>query len=540
MSEHPASDRTPRPAAPGRLRRLAGRRRLLLVVAALLLVVGALLLSLATRLTPHVRDAAIAALAARFDSEVAVRTLQVSVFPRPQISGDGLELRLGGRTDVPPLVSAGSFSASAGLLGLIGPPLRLRDVELDRLEITIPPRRDRRERAGAPDREGARARAGVRPDAIVVDRIASREARLQILSRNPEKLPRVFEIHDLVIHGFGGETDAPFRAVLTNPVPHGRIATEGAFGPWAAEEPGRTPVRGRYTFEGADLGTIDGLGGTLTSHGRYAGVLERIEVSGETWAPDFSLDLARQPVPLRTRFDAVVDGTNGDTRLERIEARLAETPITARGLVVRAREARGRHVAVEASVRGGRIEDLVRLAVRRDRPPLTGRVDLDARVFLPAGERDVIERLRLDGVFALDRARFTRMNVQRRIDELSRRGRGRPDDERPSVVSRLSGEFRLRGGLLGLERLRFAVPGAVVQLAGAIDLRRETLDLAGDLLLDAELAETTSGVKAVLARLVQPLFRRKGGGSKLPIRVTGTLEKPEFKLDLGRALTPGR
>ncbi|HXH05634.1 MAG TPA: AsmA-like C-terminal region-containing protein [Vicinamibacterales bacterium] len=506
------------------------------------LVVAAVLVSAATKLTPHVREAAVAALAARFDSHVTIRTLQVGLFPRPQVSGSGLALRLAGRTDVPPLMSVGSFSASAGLLGLLGSPLRLRAVELDRLEITIPPRRDRRSRteARAAETQDRPAGDGGAPDAIRIDRIAAREARLEILSRNPEKLPRVFEIHDLVMHDFGGEAGAPFRAVLTNPLPRGRIATEGAFGPWVAGDPGRTPVRGTYTFDRADLNTIDGLGGTLTSRGRYAGVLEHIDVSGETWTPDFSLDLARQPLPLHTRFDAVVDGTNGDTRLERIEGRLGETPITARGLVVRAQEVRGRHVAVEASVRNGRIEDLVRLAVRRDRPPVVGLIDLDAKLFLPAGGRDVIERLRLDGAFALDRARFTRMNVQRRIDELSRRGRGRPDDESPSVVSKLSGVFRLRDGRLDLERLRFAVPGAVVELAGAIDLRRETLDLGGDLLLDAELAETTSGVTAVLARLAQPLFRRKGGGSKLPIRVTGTLERPEFKLDLGRALTPGR
>jgi hypothetical protein len=44
----------------------------------------------------------------------------------------------------------------------------------------------------------------------------------------------------------------------------------------------------------------------------------------------------------------------------------------------------------------------------------------------------------------------------------------------------------------------------------------------------------TSGVKSLLARLAQPLFRRKGGGTRLPIRISGTRSKPQFGLDFGR------
>ena len=76
------------------------------------------------------------------------------------------------------------------------------------------------------------------------------------------------------------------------------------------------------------------------------------------------------------------------------------------------------------------------------------------------------------------------------------------------------------------------MPGAVVQLAGTYDLRREALDFRGHLLLDASLAETTSGWKSIAARVAQPFFRRRGGGSKLPIKVTGPRAKPEFGLDI--------
>jgi AsmA-like C-terminal region len=107
------------------------------------------------------------------------------------------------------------------------------------------------------------------------------------------------------------------------------------------------------------------------------------------------------------------------------------------------------------------------------------------------------------------------------------------------VVSRLSGNFTLRGGTLTFSNLSFAVPGAVVQLAGTYDVKHETVDFHGNLLLDATLAETTSGWKAVVGRIAQPLFRRQGGGSKLPIRISGPRDNPAFGLDVGRALGPG-
>jgi hypothetical protein len=107
------------------------------------------------------------------------------------------------------------------------------------------------------------------------------------------------------------------------------------------------------------------------------------------------------------------------------------------------------------------------------------------------------------------------------------------------VVSHLSGNFTLRAGTLTFSDLSFGVPGAIVQLAGTYDVKHETVDLRGNLLLDATLAETTSGWKAVLGKIAQPLFRRPGGGSKLPIRISGPREQPEFGLDVGRALGPG-
>ena len=80
------------------------------------------------------------------------------------------------------------------------------------------------------------------------------------------------------------------------------------------------------------------------------------------------------------------------------------------------------------------------------------------------------------------------------------------------------------------------MPGSTVRLHGAYNLHSEQMNFTGDLLTDATLADMTSGVKSLLARLAQPFFKREGGGTRLPIRIHGTRAKPEFGLDFGRVL----
>ena len=84
------------------------RRRTLLVAFTLILIFAAIVLSVATRATPHVRNRATTALNERFRSDVDLESLQISVFPRPEITGTGLTLRHNGRTDVPPLIKIDS------------------------------------------------------------------------------------------------------------------------------------------------------------------------------------------------------------------------------------------------------------------------------------------------------------------------------------------------------------------------------------------------------------------------------------------------
>jgi hypothetical protein len=506
-------------------------RRLLLLVGALLVIGGLVIVAWGIRAVPQVKERLLAALNERFESKVEMTSLDVSIVPRPRVAGTALTFRHKGRTDVPPLIRLESFAASANIAGLVRSPIHLHDVTLQGLEIQVPPGGLN---TGNDDRE--HVAHAERPSPILIDEIVSRSASLHILPRRTDRLPRVFEIHDLVMRDFGAAKGSPFQAGVTNPVPKGRVETTGTFGPWHADEPGLTPIRGSYTFAKADMNVIKGIGGTLSSVGSYGGLLQRIKVEGQTETPDFSIDLAGQPVPLNTRFTAVVDGTNGDTYLEKVEATLGESLILAVGSVVRAQDIKGRHVALDIEIDKARLEDLMRLAVKGERSPITGRVDMATKFLLPAGDADVIERLQLDGRFRLAEARFTNVDVQTKIATLSARGRG---DEGGipagnSVVSNMGGRFVMKNARIAFSELTFGVPGAVVELKGAYDLRAETIDFTGYLLTDATLADMTSGIKSVLARLAQPLFRRPGGGSRLPIKISGPRAKPQFGLDVRR------
>jgi hypothetical protein len=537
---------TPRPR-----RRIT--RRGWVAVAILFAVVLATVASLFTRVTPHVRDLAVKALNERFDSETEIATLQVSIFPQPGLSGTGLVVRHKGRRDVAPLITIKSFSASASIPGLIFKQLHLKTIDLEGLEIHVPPGGLRGAGLALPKEGETKApKPGNDPgddksrqplsdrSPILIDTITSRAARLQIDPRDTAKLPRVFEIHDLVMTDFGFDRAAAFEARLSNWKPAGEIHVRGTFGPWNTSDPRMTALGADYSFDNANLDTIKGIGGILSSKGRFHGVLERIRVEGTTDTPDFRVDVAGQPVRLQTRFAAVVDGTNGNTWLDPVEATLAgSSHIVARGEVVRSQDVKGRKIYLQITIDDARMEDILKLAIKGKQTPLTGQMKMQTTFLLPAGEADVPQRLQLDGAFSIAQARFTSFNVQQRIDTLSRRGRGDTGNSGPSVVSNLSGRFVMKNGRIQLRNLTFAVPGSAVQLAGSFDLKSEQLDFDGHLLLDASLSETVTGFKSVLVKLAQPFFRRPGGGTKLPIRVSGTPENPAFGLDVKRALTPG-
>jgi hypothetical protein len=484
------------------------------------------------------RQLVIDTLSERLDSDVRLDSFSVDLFPTVDVRGEGLVVQLRGHADMPPLLKIRGFVMKGGLFGLVGRPRRFRQITLDGLEINIPPGgsdfADHYNRAASPESADQPSSSPLH-----IEELESTDAVLRLIPRRAGKQPREFLIHRLTMQGVGVTQRMPFKAELTNPIPRGAISTEGRFGPWGRDVPSATPVEGTYVFRNADLSTIKGIGGILTSTGDFHGPLGRIEVAGETKTPDFQLKVAGNPMPLSTTFRAVVDGTDGDTYLKSVDAQLAKTAIAATGVIAGTPGVKGRTVQVDAKIADGRIEDLLRLSVKGQEPLLTGNLSLRSEFTLPPGHEDVVDRMRLKGSFDLSAAQFTSRTVRAKLGEMSARATGKPDDVPSRVIGDLEGRFTVAGGALSLSGLKFQIPGAAVELDGTYGLRTEQLDFTGTLRMQATISEAAGdGALSVFLKIVDPLFKKKGAGTVLPIRVRGTREQPKFGVDVMKALTP--
>jgi hypothetical protein len=493
----------------------------ILVAAGLTLLVAAVVLSSGWAKTRSQQEL-IRIIEVRLDAEAELEEITMSIFPRLSIEGRGLTLTRTQDEHRLPFIRVERFQASGSFLDVLRRSIGL--VELDGFQIDVA-------RGAKPQGSGAR-----RARDLKIDEIRATNGLLRILPDDPEKLPLHFNLQTVTFHDFSFDHAGRYSAQLTNPKPEGVIRSSGWFGPWNAFAPRSTPLSGEYEFKDARLDTIKGIGGTLNSTGSFEGVLEHINVKGTTRTPDFQLDLANQPVSLDTGFHAIVDGTTGDTHLEQVDAMLGKTHIVAKGSVAGVRGAKGRTITLDVTA-DGRFDDLLRLAVKAKRPAMRGGIALKTSLILPPGDTDVPRRIQLRGSFKIRHGQFTSDTVQDKIDELSRRGRGEPENEEVNdVLADFGGNFALQNGRLDLPKFQFTVEGARVALGGNYGLPTQQLDFEGSLILDAPLSKTTTGFKSILLKVVDPLFRKKGIGTVLPIAVKGTVDEPSFTLDKGRLI----
>jgi hypothetical protein len=217
-----------------------------------------------------------------------------------------------------------------------------------------------------------------------------------------------------------------------------------------------------------------------------------------------------------------------------VTARFLNSTVVARGEVAGRAGQKGKTVSLVATVQEGRVEDMLRLAVKSDKPVMVGEIGFRSKIVIPPGDVDIAQKLRLEGTFGMESAKFTSGTVQSKVADLSRRAQGEP--EAPvdtAVTSDFGGAFALAHGIVTFSDLRFQTPGASVQLNGSYGLRSEELDFRGRLRMLAKVSETTTGWKSVLLKAVDPFFKKNGAGAEIPIKITGTREEPKFGLALG-------
>jgi hypothetical protein len=536
----------------------------------LALAVGAVVVDLGLRRAePFLRARIVGALENRFHARVELDSFHVSLVNGLWAEGKGLriwppayhpkdeDLSLGTPENVAgvavpqgqgePLIRLEDFRFHTPLRYRPGEAIRISVVELKGLSIQLPPRSHfehlAETGAGAYDTAGKHTGAASMVS-FDVDRIECTGAKLIMETDKPGKLPLEFAIARLSLTNIASGGTIGFDADLTNPKPLGTIKTKGSFGALHAADLGEMPLQGEYRFEHADLATFKGIAGILDSTGHFEGTLRDLTVDGETRTPDFRLTHYGNILALTTHFHARVDGTNGDTWLEPVDATLGHSHFTAQGAIVRvpgavvggARQNGGHDIALKVNVDRARIEDFLHLAGSSDKVLLTGDVMVKTKLHIPPGPAPLHERLNLDGRFTLDKARFTSDKIQKRIAELSLRGQGRPDElkttDPASILSQMESGFQLVGGVITLPALVYTVPGAKIELNGTYGLEDGALNFDGTAKMEASVSKMVGGWKGLLLKPVDRHFKKEGAGTEVPIHIEGTRDEPKFGIGI--------
>ncbi|PWT91241.1 MAG: hypothetical protein C5B54_05680 [Acidobacteria bacterium] len=483
------------------------------------------------------RTEIIQAIEERFDAKASIENIDISLFPSVQMTGTRLVLWRGTESD-PPLIKVDRFTIDSDITKLRQRPIRIHQLVLENLVIQIPPKDQKQHRANAVAHVTKTAyhpvEANRAENLFLIENIQADGTILKIIPRDPDKDPLLFELFKLNLMFVERNRPMQFQAILKNAKPPGLIETNGTFGPWQKEDPGTTPVSGNYTFGNADLSVFQGISGKLSSTGQFRGALNHIEASGTTDTPDFAVGTGNHPVHLTTKFDSIIDGTNGDTLLQPVLAHFENSDIECRGGVVKRKGIDGKFVILNVKVTKGRAEDFLRLVVP-GRALMVGGMSFAADLEIPPGNVDIVKKIKLKGNFQLANAEFTSDTVQNKIETLSKRSRGIHDEEtNERIVSNMQGTFQLGNGSISFSRLLFTVPGSHVDLKGSYGLITQKLDFHGTLQMQAKLSQTQTGVKSLLLKLVDPFFKKGKAGAVLPIKITGERSNPQFGLELGR------
>jgi hypothetical protein len=541
----PANDH-PIPEQPRRRRinRKPWWRRWWFEVAVGVAVAGCILLAaggvyVSRRAGPILRKRIVETLSARFHSPVELDSVDVSLARGVEVHGHGLRVlylagpalpdasQLAGAPKLTPMLTVQDFTFRTSLRDVLLLHTRIANVDVDGMELHIPPH------------HGAHPQTTKQPvEALIVDRIHCKNAKIVIETDKPGKDPLVFDIQNLVLTDVSSRQPFKYTAELINPKPVGTIHATGTFGPWQGDDPRATPVDGAYSFSNADLSTIKGISGMLSSTGNFSGKLGNIVIDGVTHTPDFALDISGHPLPLETQFHAIVDGTTGDTTLAPVNARLLHTSFSCSGLVASI-HGRGHDIALDVKMPNGRMEDLLTLALKSPKPLMIAAITMHAKLHIPPGPERVATKIQLAGDVTLHSIGFTNPEVQDKIDALSMRAQGHPKDAgaagsdgKPEVASTLTTNFSFANEAAIFKSVDFDVPGAKLLLSGTFAVPGERFDFKGHVRTDATASQMTTGWKAMLLKPIDPLLKKNGAGLELPIEISGTKDNVHFGLDL--------
>jgi AsmA-like C-terminal region len=468
------------------------------------------------RYSPFARGPVLQDLSEASDSAVTVRGFRQVHFPFPGCVIDGLVFHHGD-VRTPPLITIKRLTIRGSYFGMLAG--HVASINAEGMRVTVAP-------------FGSNEALRTQPSKIVIDEIEANGSQVEFLSRDPQKPALRFDIHEVSLRNVGWSGPLKYKFALHNPEPPGEIAAQGEFGVWNQTSPDETPVSGEYTFDRADLGVYEGIAGTLASKGKFSGTLKHIDISGHIDIPDFEVRSTGHEVHLTADYTAYVDARHGDTYLQRVDAQFRKTRVLAEGSVAGMQGRKGKTALIQLTATQARIEDILGLISHEPHAPMAGLASLKAKVEIPPGEEPFLKKVKLDGNFGIDDGTFTKTETQNDVNHLSAGARGDNKDDATEVVSDLKGRAQIADGTATFSNLTFGIPGALASMHGTYSIITHKVDMHGTMQVDSNISKTTTGVKSLMLKIIDPIFKKKKRGEIVPVHIAGTYEHPQFGLDL--------
>jgi len=523
----PALTSTAAPPAPGvaKTTHQSGQphrgRRLILLLAAVLICLAVSLAVSWHRIWPFTEKAIVQDLSEASDSTVTIRNSHRTYFPSPGCILEGVEFHHG--PDKWTLITIEKLTIEGSYSGIITK--HVPRIIAEGGHVYIPP-------------FGRNVTFTTQHSNLVVDEIVANGTVVEFERNDPSNKPVRFEVQRGLLRDVEWTRPIIYDLKFHNPEPPGEIAARGKFGVWIKGRPGETPLSGEYTFDHADLGVYEGIAGMLSSKGNFSGLLKHIDIAGATEVPDFEVKKGGHKLKLVTQFSAYVDAIHGDTFLKRVDADFGRTQLIVEGSIAGVKGRKGKTAMLDLTSRHGRIEDILGMFVKGPRSPMSGAVALKAKAEIPSGNEHFLQRVKLQGTFGIDDGTFSKPETQKNVNELSAGARGEKMDDAETVLTGLLGQVRLERGIADFSKLSFGIPGATAHMYGTYDILNEKINLHGRMRVDTKISKTTTGMKSLLLKAMDPFFKKKKRGEIVPIHITGVYEHPQYGLDLTKPKDP--
>jgi hypothetical protein len=413
--------------------------------------------------------------------------------------------------------------------GLIGGGLRLTRIDIRGLRIRLAPRHGASGPFGISKTKGSKS-------TFQVDEVRLNNAILDIPRDAPRLPPLEFAFHTATIQDLGANRRLRFQLAAHNPIPSGEVHLKGAASLSNLSNPGGIPAEAQFTFNRADLTVPHSISGLLGAIGNCRGALAHLQCAGTADVPQFQVYGSQHPVHLASRYQVTVDALTGNVQIHEVVTHWNRTTVSATGAVSGDPDPRGKTLTLDMSINRGRLEDLLALFTSAPRPGMRAAVDMRGRFVIPPGPPDFLTKLRVNGDFRLAGASFTNPKSQTPLDRLSASAEGEPKiqqrDNPRIMAASVHASVTARNGVANLRNVLFALPGIQGHLAGTFTLRGRQVHLDGVFKTQGKLADTSSGLKALLLKVIGPLWPKTGSEKSFRFTISGRGSNASFRLRL--------